>query len=146
MLEKHGMELFDQPLPIQVLILDLAYQRGHYGVFHNAALWKCLKNKDYANAHRYVVCCTNKNRNIVKKALSNLAHCCKQGTDTSTQLATLGRFNIKFHPTDLNKSVFMAANIDYRPQKSASAQKTNKKRPKNTRRTTTKRSRYSRHI
>ena len=145
MLERHGMELFDQPLPIQVLILDLAYQRGHNGVFHNRALWNCLKNKDYANAHRYVVCCTNRNRNTVKRALTNLAHCCQQGTDTSTQLATLGRFNIRFQPTDLNQSVFMATNIDYRTKRTTTAQKPSPRRGKNIRRTTVKRSRYSRH-
>lgn len=145
MLAKHGMELFDQPLPIQVLILDLAYQRGHNGVFYNAALWNCLKNKDYANAHKYVVCCTNKNRNVVKKALTNLAHHCKQGTDISAQLSTLERFDIKFHPTDLNQSVFMVANIDYRSKRTASTQKTNQKKAKSTRKTTSKHSKYARH-
>lgn len=142
MLEKHGMELFDQPLPIQVLILDLAYQRGHNGVFRNAALWKCLKDKDYANAHRYVVCCTNKNRNAIKKALVNLAHGCKQGTDTSTPLATLGRFNIKFHPSELNRHIFLAGNVDYKPKK---ASLHSDKSLKNTRRHTAPKRRRGRH-
>ncbi|MBR5130719.1 MAG: hypothetical protein IKV03_05810 [Alphaproteobacteria bacterium] len=116
MLSKHGMELFDQPLPIQMLILDLTYQRGQDGVFRNAALWKCLKNKDYENAHRYVVCCPNKSRNTVKRSLVHLANSCKKGTDTSAHLATLGKFNIKFDASDLYKDIFIAANIDYRPK------------------------------
>lgn len=117
MLKKHGMELFDQPMPIQVLILDLAYQRGHNGVFYNKGLWNCLKRRDYANAHKYVVCCTNRNRNTIKKALTKLAHCYKQGTDATTQLATLGRFNIRFNPSDLNRDTFTIANTDYNVQK-----------------------------
>lgn len=145
MLERHGMELFDQPLPIQVLILDLAYQRGHNGVFHNRALWNCLKNKDYANAHRYVVCCTNRNRNTVKRALTNLAHCCQQGTDTSTQLATLGRFNIRFNSVDLTRGIFTIANTNYGAPKNASAQSSPKNTSKKPHHAVPKRPKHGRH-
>lgn len=144
MIKRHGMELFDQPLPIQVLILDLAYQRGHNGVFRNAALWNCLKNKNYADLHRYVVCCSNRNRNTIKKALANLAHNLKQGTDTSAQLATLNRFNIRFEQSDLNRDIFIANNIDYSPRKNTTSETGNRNTQNRSRRSTPRRTRRAR--
>lgn len=145
MLRRHGMELFDQPLPIQVLILDLAYQRGHNGVFRNNALWNCLKNKDYANAHRYVVCCTNKNRNTIKRTLVNLAHSCQQGLNPTPQLATLGHFNIRFNPLDLTRGIFTIANTNYGAPKNTSVRSDPKNTSKRSRHTGPKRTRRGRH-
>ncbi len=144
MLDKHGMELFDQPLPIQVLILDLAYQRGHNGVFRNNALWNCLKNKDYANAHRYVVCCTNKKRNTIKRTLVNLAHTCKQGMNPIPQLTTLERFNIRFNPADLDRHIFTMANTNYYPKRNIAPQSANRNTSHTSRRFTSKRSKRAR--
>ena len=131
MLKKHGMELFDQPLPIQVLILDLAYQRGHEGVFYNKSLWTCLKKKDYANTDKYTRCCPNKKRNTIKSALVHLTHRCKLKQDMSEPLAVLAKYNIKFHPSDLDSEAFSTANIDYKGKYNAAKnnKKTNKMPP-----------------
>ena len=114
MIARHGMELFDQPFPIQILILDLAYQRGQNGVFAQKNLWPCLKNKDYAHAHQFVTCCGNVARNKGKKNLVLLTQAYKQHQDITPYLKALHDLNIHIHPFDLEHKSTISTNIDYR--------------------------------
>lgn len=100
MMRREKMDLFSRPLEIQILLLDLVYQKGTSGVFQGRKFWKCLRTGNLKDLHKHVVCCKNIDRNIIKRALANMAAARKEGKSLEPYLAQLNERGV---PLKLNQ-------------------------------------------